>query len=86
MRSLRVSAASRPKAVAGAIAALIDEAGALEIQAVGAGAVNQAIKAVAIARSYLQSGDRDLVVLPEFVAVAIDGESRTGIRLVIEPR
>ncbi len=86
MQSLRVSAASRPKAVAGAIAAVIKESGLLEIQAVGAGAVNQAIKAVAIARGYLNPDGLDLVMRPEFMDIAIDGESRTGIRLIVEPR
>jgi stage V sporulation protein S len=86
MQSLRVSASSRPKAVAGAIAAVIKESGPLEIQAVGAAAVNQAIKAVAIARGYLAPDGYDVVLRPEFMELAIDGESRTGVRLVVEPR
>lgn len=86
MQSLRVSASSRPKAVAGAIAAVIKESGPLEIQAVGAGAVNQAVKAIAIARGYLGQDGLDLVVQPEFMEIAIDGESRTGVRMVVEPR
>jgi len=85
MQSLRVSSASRPKAVAGAIAALIKESGgALEIQAVGAGAVNQAVKALAIARSYVGLEGYDLVMRPEFIEVSIEGDSRTALRLVIE--
>ncbi len=84
MQSLRVSAASRPKAVAGAIAAVIKESGLLEIQAVGAGAVNQAVKAIAIARSFLIEEGLDLFMRPEFVEVAIDGEMRTGLRMVVE--
>lgn len=83
MQSLRVSAASRPKAVAGAIAAIVKESGEVELQSVGAAAVNQAVKAIAIARTYMESSDDDLVVRPQFMEVAIDGESRTGIRLVI---
>lgn len=86
MQSLRVSASSRPKAVAGAIAAVIKESGPVEIQAVGAGAVNQAIKAVAIARSYLRPDGFDIVVQPEFMELAIDGETRTGVRMVVETR
>jgi stage V sporulation protein S len=86
MQSLRVSASSRPKAVAGAICAVIKESGPLEIQAVGAGAVNQAVKAVAIARGYLSPDGFDLILRPEFMELAIDGESRTGVRLLVAPR
>lgn len=86
MQSLRVSASSRPKAVAGAIAAVIKESGPLEIQAVGAGAVNQAIKAIAIARGYLSLDGFDVIMQPEFMELAIDGESRTGVRMLVEPR
>lgn len=86
MQTLRVSAASRPKALAGAIAAVIKESGPVEVQAVGAGAVNQAIKAIAIARGYLSADGFDLVMQPEFMDVALDGESRTGVRMVVEPR
>ncbi|NMP22970.1 stage V sporulation protein S [Sulfobacillus harzensis] len=84
MQSLRVSAASRPKGVAGAIVAVIKESGPLELQAVGAGAVNQAVKAIAIARAFLTEEDLDLAVRPEFVELFIDGQTRTGIRLLVE--
>lgn len=86
MQSLRVSAASRPKAVAGAIAAVIKDSGPVEIQAVGAGAVNQAIKAIAIARGYLRQDGFDVVMQPEFMELAIEGESRTGVRMLVQPR
>lgn len=86
MQALRVSAASRPKAVAGAIVAVVKSSGPVEIQAVGAGAVNQAIKAIAIARGYLSTDGVDLVMQPEFMELAIDGESRTGVRMLVEPR
>lgn len=86
MQTLRVSASSRPKSVAGAIAAVVKESGPVEIQAVGAGAVNQAIKAIAIARGYLNGEGVDLVMQPEFMELAIDGESRTGVRMLIETR
>ena len=83
---LKVSARSRPSAVAGAIAGVVREAGRAEVQAIGAGATNQAVKAVAIARDYLRETGIDAVCLPAFIDVMIDNEDRTAIRLVIEPR
>lgn len=83
---LKVSAQSRPSAVAGAIAGVIREKGRAEVQAIGAGAVNQAIKAVAIARGYLAPGGVDIVCVPSFTDVVIEGEERTAIRLIVEPR
>lgn len=80
---LKVSTRSRPSAVAGAIAGVIRESGLAEVQSIGAGATNQAIKAVAIARSYLQEEGVDIVCIPSFIDVAIDNEERTAIRLVI---
>lgn len=81
---LKVSTRSRPSAVAGAIAGVIRESGAAEVQSIGAGATNQAIKAVAIARSYLSEEGIDIVCVPSFIDVAIDEEERTAIRLVIK--
>ena len=83
---LKVSAKSRPSAVAGAIAGVVREAGRAEVQAIGAGATNQAIKAIAIARDYLSETGIDAVCLPAFIDITIDNEDRTAIRLVIEPR
>jgi stage V sporulation protein S len=83
---LKVSARSRPSAVAGAIAGVVRESGRAEVQAIGAGATNQAVKAVAIARDYLRETGIDAVCLPAFIDVTIDNEDRTAIRLVIEPR
>lgn len=83
---LKVSSKSRPSAVAGAIAGVVREMGHAEVQAIGAGATNQAIKAVAIARDYLRETGIDAVCLPEFIDIMIDNEDRTAIRLVIEPR
>jgi stage V sporulation protein S len=83
---LKVSTRSRPSAVAGAIAGVIRESGAAEVQSIGAGATNQAIKAVAIARSYLSEEGIDIVCIPSFIDVAIDDEERTAIRLLIERR
>lgn len=86
MDIIKVSAESRTSAVAGAIAGVIREHGRAEVQAIGAGAVNQAIKATAIARSYLHEEGVEVVCLPEFTSVDIDGKERTAVRLVIEPR
>ncbi len=92
MEVLKVSANSKPSSVAGALAASLRESAVnnnlsgVEIQAVGAAAVNQAIKAVAIARGYVAPNGIDLVVIPAFSEVNIDGEARTAIKLIIESR
>lgn len=86
MEVLKVSAKSVPNSVAGAIAGVIREKNAVEVQAVGAGAANQAIKAVAIVRGYLAPGGVDLICVPAFANVSIDGEERTAIKLIVEPR
>lgn len=83
---LKVSTRSRPSAVAGAIAGVIRDSGLAEVQSIGAGATNQAIKAVAIARSYLSEEGIDIVCTPSFIDVAIDDEERTAIRLLVERR
>ena len=83
---LKVSTRSRPSAVAGAIAGVIRDSGVAEVQSIGAGATNQAIKAVAIARSYLSEEGVDIVCTPSFIAVSIDDEERTAIRLLVERR
>jgi len=83
---LKVSARSRPSAVAGAIAGVVRETGRAEVQAIGAGATNQAVKAVAIARDYLSETGIDAVCVPAFIDVTIENEDRTAIRLVVEPR
>src|SRR5215831_12143854 len=86
METLKVSTRSNPNSVAGAMAGAIRQAGAVEVQVVGAGALNQAIKAVAIARGYVAASGIDLVCVPTFADILIDGERRTAIRLSIEDR
>ncbi|MBA2281399.1 MAG: stage V sporulation protein S [Actinomycetota bacterium] len=86
METLKVSTKSSPNSVAGAIAGAMRQAGAVEIQVVGAGALNQAIKAVAIARGYVAASGLDLVCIPTFADIEIDGERRTAIRLSVEDR
>jgi stage V sporulation protein S len=83
---IKVSANSRSTAVAGAIAGVIREHGRAEVQSIGAGAVNQAIKAVAIARGYLKEDGFDIVTIPYFNDIEIDGNERTALRLIVEPR
>jgi stage V sporulation protein S len=83
---LKVSADSNPKAVAGALAALLREHGSAELQAIGAGAVNQAVKAIAITRGFIAPNGIDLVAIPAFTKVEIDGQERTAIRFLVEAR
>jgi stage V sporulation protein S len=86
MDIIKVAATSRSTAVAGAIAGVMREQGHVDVQAIGAGAVNQAVKAVAIARSYLELDGIDIVCVPSFVEVMIDGNERTAVRLGVEKR
>ena len=83
---IKVSAKSRSTAVAGAIAAVIREHRYAEVQAIGAGAVNQAVKALAIARGYLSRDEIDIIFTPFFTEVDIDGQERTAVRFHVEPR
>ena len=86
MEVLKVSASSKPNLVDGAMAAMIREEGGVELQTVGAGALNQAVKAVAIARGFLAPGGIEIVCIPAFTEIEIDGEKRTAIKLVVETR
>ncbi len=83
---IKVSARSRSTAVAGAIAGVMRQHGLAEVQAIGAGAVNQAVKALAIARGYLERDEMDIVTTPYFTEVDIDGQERTAVRFRVEPR
>lgn len=83
---LKVSSRSNPNSVAGALAGVLRQCGAVEIQVVGAGALNQAIKAVAIARGFVAPSNIDLVCIPTFADIEIDGEGRTAIRLAVQDR
>lgn len=86
MEVLKVSTKSNPNSVAGAVAAIIKEKNIVEIQAVGAGAINQAVKAIAIARGFVAPSGRDIVCVPAFTDIEIDGEERTAIKLIVQPR
>ena len=86
MEVLKVSSKSKPNSVAGALANAFREKQPVEIQAVGAGSLNQAIKAIAIARGYVAPTGKDLICVPAFSDIVIDGEERTAIKLIVESR
>lgn len=86
MDILKVSSKSNPNSIAGALAGVIREKGSAEIQAIGAGALNQAVKAVAIARGFVAPSGIELICIPAFTDIVIDGEERTAIKLLVEPR
>lgn len=86
MEVLKVSSKSVPNSVAGALAEVIREKNAAEIQAIGAGAINQAVKAIAIARGFLAPAGVNLICIPAFTDIEVEGEKRTAIRLIVEPR
>ena len=86
MDVIKVSAHSRSTAVAGAIAGVMRESRHAEVQAIGASAVNQAIKAIAIARNYLSLDGIDLICFPEFVEIDIEGKERTAVKMIVEAR
>ena len=84
MEILKVSSKSKPNSVAGALANAFKEKSSIEIQAVGAGALNQAIKAIAIARGYIAPTGKDIYCIPAFSDILIEGEDRTAIKLIIK--
>lgn len=86
MNVIKVSARSRTAAVAGAIAGVMREAQRAEVQAIGAGAVNQAVKAIVIAKGYLAEEGLHIICTPSFVDIDIDDQERTAIRFLVEPR
>lgn len=86
MDIIKVASNSRSTAVAGAIAGVMRERSHVDVQAIGAGAVNQAVKAVAIARGYLELDGIDIICIPSFVEVMIEGQERTAVRLRVEQR
>ena len=86
MEILKVSSKSNASSVAGALANVFRDKGIVEIQAVGAGAINQAIKAIAIARGLVAPNGKNLVCIPAFSDISIDGEERTAIKLIVEAK
>jgi stage V sporulation protein S len=86
MDIIKVSGTSRTSAVAGAIAGVVREHKRAEVQAIGASAINQAVKALALARGYLANDGINIICIPEFVDVQIDDKVRTAIKFTVEPR
>ena len=86
MSVLKVSAKSNPNSIAGALAGFVRENGTVEIQAIGAGALNQAIKAIAIARGFVAPSGIELICIPAFTDVEIDGVQKSAMKLIVEPR
>lgn len=86
MDILKVSSKSNPNKVAGALTNVFRDKGVVEIQAIGAGALNQAIKAIAIARGFVAPSGQNLVCIPAFSDISIDGEERTAIKLIVEAK
>jgi stage V sporulation protein S len=86
MDIIKVAGTSRTSAVAGAIAGVVRENKRAEVQAIGASAINQAVKAMALARSYLTNDGYDIIIIPEFVDVTIEDKIRTAIKFTVEPR
>ncbi len=86
MTLLKVSSKSSPTAVAGALAGVLRREGEAEVQAIGAGAVNQAVKAIAICRGYVAPNGIDLVCIPAFADVEINGDQRTALKFIVQPR
>jgi stage V sporulation protein S len=84
MNLIKVASNSRSTSVAGAIAGIVREQGRVDVQAIGAGAVNQAVKAIAIARGYLEGDGIDIFCVPSFSEVMIDSKERTAVRLAVE--
>lgn len=86
METLKVSSKSNPNKVAGALANVIRDKEEVEVQAIGAGALNQAIKAITIARGFVAPSGKNLVCIPAFTDIIIDGEERTAIKLIVETK
>jgi len=85
MEILRVASRSNPNSVSGAIAGALEQDGVVEVHAIGAGAVNQTVKAIAIARRLVEKdGARPVRVTPGFMELEIEGATRTGIRFIVE--
>lgn len=86
METLKVSSKSDPNRVAGALANVLRDKGNVEIQAIGAGALNQAIKGIAIARGFVAPSGKNLTCIPAFSDIVIDGEERTAIKLIVDAK
>lgn len=86
MTVFKTAANSNPNSLAGAIAGVIREEGKVVVQAVGAGAINQTVKAIAIARGFVAPSGYDLICIPAFEDIEIEGQDRTAIKMIVETR
>ena len=86
MEILKVGSKSNPNSVAGALTNVFREKGSVEIQAIGAGALNQAIKAIAIARGFIAPSGKNIVCIPAFTDIIINGDEKTAIKLIVEAK
>ena len=86
MDILKVSSKSSPNSIAGALAGVVREKGSAELQAVGAGAINQAVKAVALARGFVAPAGVDLICIPAFTDIQINGEEKTALKIIVQPK
>ena len=86
MEILKVSSKSNPNSVAGALANILKERDTVEIQAIGAGALNQSVKAIIICRGFLAPSGKNLACIPAFADIVIDGDERTAIKLIVEAK
>ena len=86
MDILKVSSKSSPNSIAGALAGVVREKGSAELQAVGAGAINQAVKAVAIASGFVAPAGVDLICIPAFTDIQINGEEKTALKIIVQPK
>lgn len=86
MEILKVSSKSNPNSVAGALANTFKDKNSVEIQTIGAGAVNQAIKAIAIARGFIAPSGKNVICIPAFTDITIDGEEKTAIKFIVETK
>ena len=86
METLKVGTKSNPNSVAGALANVVRQSGCVEIQAIGAGALKQAVKAIAIARGFVAPSGKNLVCIPAFTDIVIEGEERTALKLIVEAK
>lgn len=86
METLKVGSKSNPNSVAGALTNVFREKGSVEIQAIGAGALNQAIKAIAIARGFIAPSGKNIVCTPAFTDIIINGDEKTAIKLIVEAK
>ncbi len=84
MEIIKVGSKSNPNSVAGALANILRDTSKVEVQTIGAGALNQGIKAIAIARGFVAPSGKNIICIPTFADITIDGNTKTAIKLIVE--